>query len=780
MRKFLVFIAILLLTLGALIFQTPQTTAVSVSPPPPWERVEDAPPMAVAGPPAPYRLPEQPASVLWDNGSIINSFGTGTGGANESVLQTSLGMNILGFNDQVTGNFRLADDFTVSDPGGWQIDYFVFLAYQTNSSTTPTINSINYQIWNGRPGDGGSQVIVGDTTTNRWARADFWGIYRRAENAPGNTQRPVMGIRAAAGFVLPPGTYWLDWQSDGDHNLTGPWGPPITINGQTTTGNGRQFANNAWGDTVDNGTSTQQGMPFIVYGSVVNQPPTNTPTPTAAPSRTPTPTATPSRTPTPTPTATTAPLFVWYQEAENGTLTQPISLGTDATASACQYIFYPTGWSGGSSTFQITVPRAGAYYLWARAMGLSYTQNSFLIAFDSAPDGWYEIPQFNDQWIWGWDAVGLEGNDVTVFDLAAGTHTLRIGVREAYSRLDMVLLTNDAAYTPNQFTPCGPTNTPTSTLTPTWTPTRTPTRTPTPTATRSGGRALLPLINRQPPPTITPTPTQALTPTATPTPTVTSTWTPTRTPTWTPTATPTSPCPGDPYEPNDSYAAAWGPLPFNQDFNGYFKCTTDLRDFYRFNLSQPQSLLVTLRNIPTTADYQLAFYASSSTKLGEVTTPLNQREAFEVEAPGQANHYAIRVVRPSAPPNYENPYVLRLTTHGPCEPNDSFDQAGSCWLTSNVVHFAFIESAQDANDYYPLQLLTAHTIRIELTSLPANTNYDLFLYNNNRTELYRSDTGNPDEAIQTPILAAGVYYVRVKQTSGFSNSDTYALKAIFD
>lgn len=252
------------------------------------------------------------------------------------------------------------------------------------------------------------------------------------------------------------------------------------------------------------------------------------------------------------------------------------------------------------------------------------------------------------------------------------------------------------------------------------------------------------------------------------------------TPTWTPTATPTSPCPGDPYEPNDSYAAAWGPLPFNQDFNGYFKCTTDLRDFYRFNLSQPQSLLVTLRNIPTTADYQLAFYASSSTKLGEVTTPLNQREAFEVEAPGQANHYAIRVVRPSAPPNYDNPYVLRLTTQGPCEPNDSFDQAGSCWLTSNVVHFAFIESAQDANDYYPLQLLTAHTIRIELTSLPANTNYDLFLYNNNRTELYRSDTGNPDEAIQTPILAAGVYYVRVKQTSGFSNSDTYALKAIFD
>jgi len=97
-----------------------------------------------------------------------------------------------------------------------------------------------------------------------------------------------------------------------------------------------------------------------------------------------------------------------------------------------------------------------------------------------------------------------------------------------------------------------------------------------------------------------------------------------------------------------------------------------------------------------------------------------------------------------------------------------------------VAHFAFIESAQDLNDYYPLQMLAAHTIRIELTSLPANANFDLFLYNTNRTEISRSDTGNPDETINTPVLPAGTYYVRVKQTSGFSNSDTYSLKAIFD
>jgi len=166
--------------------------------------------------------------------------------------------------------------------------------------------------------------------------------------------------------------------------------------------------------------------------------------------------------------------------------------------------------------------------------------------------------------------------------------------------------------------------------------------------------------------------------------------------------------------------------------------------------------------------------------LGGATTPLNQTETFEVEVPSQANHYAVRVVRPAAPPNYNDPYVLRVTAQGPCEPNDSFDQAGACWLTSKVAHFAFIESAQDQNDYYPLQMLAPHTIRIELTSLPVNANLDLFLYNTNRTEIYRSDAGNPDETIQTTVLPAGTYYVRVKQTSGFSNSDTYALQAVFD
>ena len=34
------------------------------------------------------------------------------------------------------------------------------------------------------------------------------------------------------GVTLPPGHYWIDWQVDGDINYTGPWQPPVTIDGQ--------------------------------------------------------------------------------------------------------------------------------------------------------------------------------------------------------------------------------------------------------------------------------------------------------------------------------------------------------------------------------------------------------------------------------------------------------------------------------------------------------------------------------------------------------------------
>jgi hypothetical protein len=200
-----------------------------------------------------------------------------------------------------------------------------------------------------------------------------------------------------------------------------------------------------------------------------------------------------------------APLFSWVAEAESGIRSGSMTVHTGQGASACSYVSDATANSGGSVRFQVSVPANGLYYLWARAMGLAWNQNSFSVLVDGRTIEQYEIPQFGGSWTWGWDAVHPNGQPAGPFALAAGPHTITFRTREANARLDAIQLVNRLDYQPAYFLPCGvtPTATPTSTITPTpsLTSTATPTVTPTPTATL----------------TPTPTATSTSTPTATPT-----------------------------------------------------------------------------------------------------------------------------------------------------------------------------------------------------------------------------------------------------------------------
>ncbi len=209
-------------------------------------------------------VPYAPVAALYDNGPLVNSPGTGAGGADESMLQSvSLGMGTLGFGHQAAYGYRIADDFTVTG-SGWFVDTITFYAYQTGSGLVSTISAVNLQIWNGVPGAPGSSVVFGDTTTNRLINTTWSGIYRVSETSSGDTMRPIMANTVKVGVMLPPGTYWLDWQSDGTLS-SGPWAPPVTINGQATTGNALQYVG-AWGAALDTGTGTQQDFPFIIAG----------------------------------------------------------------------------------------------------------------------------------------------------------------------------------------------------------------------------------------------------------------------------------------------------------------------------------------------------------------------------------------------------------------------------------------------------------------------------------------------------------------------------------
>lgn len=210
-----------------------------------------------------------PTAVLYDNGPLVTNPGAGFGGADASALQTNLGLSIFGFGHAVASGFRVADDFTVP-ADGWFIDTITFFAYQTGSTTTSTINSVNLRIWDGPPGEPGSSVVYGDTTTNRLTSSNWTNMYRVTDTALGADSRPVMANVVTVNTILPAGDYWLDWQTGGTL-ASGPWAPPVSILGQTGKpgANGRQFDPGPalWSPLIDG--PAVQDLPFVIQGQIV-------------------------------------------------------------------------------------------------------------------------------------------------------------------------------------------------------------------------------------------------------------------------------------------------------------------------------------------------------------------------------------------------------------------------------------------------------------------------------------------------------------------------------
>lgn len=219
-----------------------------------------------AAPPAAFN----PAAVLYDNGSLVTHSGGGAGGANASALQTNLDLGVYGFGHAISAGVRVADNFTVS-AGGWNISTITFYAYQTGSSTTTTIDNVNLRIWNGPPGQAGSSIVFGDTSTNRLAGSSFSNIYRVLDTGLTDNQRPIMANVVTVNTALPAGAYWLDWQTGGVLS-SGPWAPPVSILGQTGKpgANALQYdpATSEWFPVLDGySDSYPQDFPFIIEGS---------------------------------------------------------------------------------------------------------------------------------------------------------------------------------------------------------------------------------------------------------------------------------------------------------------------------------------------------------------------------------------------------------------------------------------------------------------------------------------------------------------------------------
>ena len=197
---------------------------------------------------------------------------------------TTLSNTLSGVHGSAPTN-RLADDFVVPPGQTWTVSAVDTFAYKIGAAATPSpFTAATLQIWKGRPGDLGSTVLCGDTTTNVLNSSTDALMYRifnsvvpDNSSAPGTTRKiwrnrlNVPAACAGTGFFT-AGTYWIDYDSDNSASF-----PLVTVAGSRTPPgtmpNARQSSSGVWHDVVDQGypstpPSLPQELPFVLSDTI--------------------------------------------------------------------------------------------------------------------------------------------------------------------------------------------------------------------------------------------------------------------------------------------------------------------------------------------------------------------------------------------------------------------------------------------------------------------------------------------------------------------------------
>jgi hypothetical protein len=142
------------------------------------------------------------------------------------------------------------------------------------------------------------------------------------------------------------------------------------------------------------------------------------------------------------------PLYCF--EPEDGSVSSPLTTGTDANASGGEYISAP-GFSSMSvppTTGHVTMnfnTDGGVHKIWGRAIMQTSSSNSFWVRIDGGTWFQWSNSSLSSNWVW---------DEITTTTLVSGSHTLTIAYREANAKLDQIYMTTDTAYTPNGIEDC--------------------------------------------------------------------------------------------------------------------------------------------------------------------------------------------------------------------------------------------------------------------------------------------------------------------------------------
>jgi hypothetical protein len=156
-------------------------------------------------------------------------------------------------------------------------------------------------------------------------------------------------------------------------------------------------------------------------------------------------------------TAPQPPKELLWIEAESGTITKPMAVSDDPTASGGKYIStqnlgVTAIHTDGMASYPFTV-KGGTYKIYGRVVDVPAGRNSFWVrikgaTLDTVPDadGWCNW-NFPTGVGWHWDDVSNGTNSLTDpavrFTLKAGSYTLEIAYREDGARLDAIVITDE-------------------------------------------------------------------------------------------------------------------------------------------------------------------------------------------------------------------------------------------------------------------------------------------------------------------------------------------------
>ena len=115
----------------------------------------------------------------------------------------------------------------------------------------------------------------------------------------------------------------------------------------------------------------------------------------------------------------------------------------------------------------------------------------------------------------------------------------------------------------------------------------------------------------------------------------------------------------DPYEPNNSFAQAWGPLASGQTYHAYFPTEADENDYYYFDLPVARSVEIWLTDILPGNDHALYLYDAAQA-LVDFSDEYDNADEHIFLASVPAGRYYVRVERFQGTTRTQ-PYVLRAT-----------------------------------------------------------------------------------------------------------------------